>query len=44
VLVETVVAGENDGSAAFASAGEATNPIEANDSVSPNSFFMFHPF
>jgi hypothetical protein len=43
-LAAMVVAGETDGPAAFTSADEATKPIDASDSVSPNSFFMFYPF
>ena len=40
----TAAAGEADGVAAFASADEATKPMEAKESVRPSSFFISFPF
>jgi hypothetical protein len=41
VFDATVVAGATDDLAAFASADEATKPIEASDNVNASNFFMF---
>jgi hypothetical protein len=38
-----VVAGLIDDPVAFASADEATNPIEASDSTNTSNLFMFPP-
>ena len=40
MLAAAADAGAADGSAAFASAGEATKQIEAKESVSPSNLFI----
>ncbi|HKR01177.1 MAG TPA: hypothetical protein VJT09_10915 [Pyrinomonadaceae bacterium] len=40
-MLEATTVAEAPVELAFACAGEATNPIEANDSASPSIFFIF---
>lgn len=44
MLAAAADAGAADGSAAFASAGEATKQIEAKESVSPSNLFISFSF